>query len=302
MKQEADAGRKVLVKVNPHRCRVWAGHDRLEEYIDEESCKSEISSVMNHGQLSAVLGRPFKNDPAFDVELIFGARRLFVARALNVPLDVELRDLTDREAAICLDIENRHRRDVSPYERGMCYMRWIRAGLFSTQDQLAQSLKTSPSQISRLLAVAKLPSVIVSAFSSPLEIRETWGVELLSAYADAERRRPLMERARAIAKESPRLSPESVFERLTAGDGSRKAAKTRKGRCVDEVVRDRAGRPLFRIRRYRQHVAFVIDSRKLPPALHGQIRESLQTALQTESISVAKELHANGFENLIGAH
>jgi ParB family chromosome partitioning protein len=246
-----------------------------------------MRSFMNHGQLSAVLGRPLKNDPVFDVELIFGARRLFVARALNVPLDVELRDLTDREAAIYLDIENRHRRDVSPYERGMCYMRWIRSGLFSSQDELAQNLKASASQISRLLAVAKLPNVIISAFPSPLEIRETWGVALHSAYGDAKRRRPLIERARVIAEESPRPSSESVYARLTAARGSRTAAKTSRGRCVDEIVRDRAGGPLFRIRRYRQHVAFMIDSRKLSAALYDQIRGSLRTALQVESIPEA---------------
>ncbi len=283
MKQDAEMAKKVLVRVSPHRCRIWVGHDRLEEYIDEESCQSEIRSFMNHGQLSAVLGRPLKEDCSFDVELIFGARRLFVARALNVPLDVELRDLTDREAAIYLDIENRHRREVSPYERGMCYMRWIRSGLFSSQDELAQSLKASPSQVSRLLAVAKLPSVIVSAFPSPLDIREMWGVALLNAYADVKRRRALLEGARVIAKESPRPSPDSVFARLTATEGPMRAAtKSRAGRGVDEVVRDRAGRPLFRIRRYRQHVAFMVDSRKLSPALYEQIRRSLRTALQVD--------------------
>jgi ParB family chromosome partitioning protein len=290
MPNQADVAKKMLVKVSPHRCRIWIGHDRLEEYIDEQSCQSEIQSFVSHGQMSAVLGRPLKDDPSFDVELIFGARRLFVARALNVLLDVELRDLTDREAAIHLDIENRHRREVSPYERGMCYMRWLRSGLFSSQEELAQSLKASPSHVSRLLAVAKLPSVIVSAFPSPLEIREMWGVALLSAFGDMKRRRALLERARVIAKESPRPPPDRVFERLTAVEGARASVKTGGERFVDEVVRDRAGRPLFRIRRYRQRVAFVIDSRKLSRASYEQIRRSLTATLQVESVAEVSRL------------
>lgn len=281
---QGDVAKKV-VKVSPHRCRIWSGHDRLDEYINEESCQSEIRSFIDHGQVNAVLGRPLKGDSSFDVELIFGARRLFVARALNVPLDVEVRELTDKEAAIYLDIENRHRREVSPYERGMCYMRWLRSGLFSSQDELAQSLKASPSQVSRLLAVAKLPSVIVSAFPSPLDIRETWGVGLLSAYGDLKRRRALIERARVIANESPRPAPDTVFARLTSLEGARTSAKTSRGGYVDEVIRDRAGRPLFRIRRYRQHVAFMVDSKRLSRGAYEQIRRLLTTTLQLESAS-----------------
>jgi ParB-like chromosome segregation protein Spo0J len=64
------------------------------------------------------LGRPLHGDLEFDVEIIYGARRLFVARHLNMPLQVELREMSDREALVAMDIENRLRTDISPYERG----------------------------------------------------------------------------------------------------------------------------------------------------------------------------------------
>ncbi|MDY6949090.1 MAG: ParB N-terminal domain-containing protein, partial [Pseudomonadota bacterium] len=118
------------VSINSFRCRVWERHARLEEYITEETCRTEIASVKAHGQLIPVLVRPLLGDVNYDYELIYGARRLFVARHLNVPLLAEVRRLSDRDAAIHVDIENRQRKDISPYERGRCYHQWLSSGLF----------------------------------------------------------------------------------------------------------------------------------------------------------------------------
>src|ERR1700678_2391533 len=123
-----------LRKVNPFRCRVWTLHDRIEEHITEESCRTEIDSFAVHGQVVPVLGRPVLGDPNFDVELIYGARRLFVARHLNQPLLVELCDLSDFEAIVAMDIENRQRSDISPYERGVAFATWLRTGHFASQQ------------------------------------------------------------------------------------------------------------------------------------------------------------------------
>ena len=75
-----------IIEVNPFRCRIWTMHDRIEEHITEESCADEIKSFAAHGQLIPALGRPIREDIGHDVEIICGARRLFVARHLNVPL------------------------------------------------------------------------------------------------------------------------------------------------------------------------------------------------------------------------
>jgi hypothetical protein len=65
---------------------MWSHHERLEEHITEESCRAEIDSHSKHGQLMPVLGRLLKADLWHEVELIYGARRLFVARHLKRPL------------------------------------------------------------------------------------------------------------------------------------------------------------------------------------------------------------------------
>jgi ParB family transcriptional regulator, chromosome partitioning protein len=109
----------TVVSISPFECKMWEMHDRMMSYITEKGCSSEIESVSKHRQLLPVLGRTLKDDPHYKVELIYGARRLFVARHLNIQLLVELRRLSDVEAIIAMDIENRVRKDVSPYERGL---------------------------------------------------------------------------------------------------------------------------------------------------------------------------------------
>ncbi len=165
-----------VVSVNPFRCRLWVLHDRLEEHVTEETCKAEIESFLSRGQLVPALGRALRGDPDYDVELIYGARRLFVARHVNKPLMVELQELTDHEAILAMHIENRQRLDISPYERGLSYVSWLRAGHFASQGELARALGISTSQVSRLCRLAGLPAVVVDAFRNPAEIREEWGL------------------------------------------------------------------------------------------------------------------------------
>jgi hypothetical protein len=125
-----------IVAVNPFRARMWSVHERCNESVNQETCKAEIESFEKHGQLVAVLGRVLRDDPDHDVELICGARRLFVAQHLNKPLLVDMREMSDREATIAMDIENRQRTDRSLYERAVSYARWLRNGHFGSQDNI----------------------------------------------------------------------------------------------------------------------------------------------------------------------
>jgi len=206
------------------------------------------------------LARPVHDSSNYDVEIIYGARRLFVARHLNVPLHVELRELSDREAVVAMDIENRQRKDISPYERGLNYARWLRAKHFESQDEIARVLKISPSQICRLLKLAQLPSVLVNAFASPLDIREGWGSELLKRWEDPKTRAIMAERARAVVNQRPRAIAHEVYQQLLAPSGmGRRALRP----CHDTVVSGGDGRPLFRIRHQSGTVALLLPSKLL---------------------------------------
>jgi ParB family transcriptional regulator, chromosome partitioning protein len=269
-----------IIAANPFRTRMWSLHDRSDEHVTEESCKAEIESFEKHGQLVPALGRRLRGDPDYEVELIYGARRLFVARHLNKPLLVDLREISDREAIVAMDIENRQRTDVSPYERGVSYAHWLRRGHFRSQDDIARALKISASQVSRLLRLAKLPSVILNAFATPLEICETWGLDIMDALEDAERRPRTIQAARAISELNPRLPAKQVYLRLiTAASRGRQPKQAARV----EIVRDRAGAPLYRIRRLSTSVSLVLPSEKLSAASMAEIRTVLAGILQRGS-------------------
>src|SRR5947207_1672545 len=85
----------TIVAVNPFRCCMWPLHDRLEQHVDEGSCRVEIESVRKNGQLVPTLGRALQPNSEYDYELIYGARRLFIARHLNRQMLVDVRAMTD---------------------------------------------------------------------------------------------------------------------------------------------------------------------------------------------------------------
>jgi|SRR5579872_57724 len=253
-----------VISVSPFRCRMWRGNPRLEECVDEGTCRAEINSFLSHGQKLPVLARPLRADRTHDFEIIYGTRRLFVARYLNQPLDLDLRDLTDQEAVIALDIENRLRKEMSPYERGRAYELWIRTGLFSSRDELARALRISPSQVSRLIRLAQLPPVIVNAFASPHEIRERWGQNLMELWEDPRRKPMVTAVAEAVTRESSRAPGELIFKRLAAATDNRsdnKPASPPDAR--DEVIRDEDGGLLFRVRRRRNDTAVLLPTSKI---------------------------------------
>jgi ParB family transcriptional regulator, chromosome partitioning protein len=277
-----------LIAVNPFRCKVWDLHDRLEEQITEESCAAEIHSFEEHGQLVPALGRRLRKGSEHEIELICGARRLFVARLINKPLLVEVRDMSDRDAIIAMDMENRHRLDVSPYERGISYARWLRAGFFESQEDLARALNISASQVSRLLKLASLPSVIVNAFSSALEICEGWGVELADALQDPDKRHRTISEARFICASTPRPAGREVYRQLISS-----AVQGRRPRAMshDRVVKAQDGTPLFRIRHQRTSIAVILPVEKISAKCLQAIEASISRILQSQSVDTQAPNH-----------
>ncbi len=266
----------ATISINPFRCRMWEFHDRLESQLTEQTCKVEIESISRHGQLVPALGRRIANDPAHEVELIYGARRLFVARHLNKDLLVEVRPISDREAIVAMDIENRLRKDISPYERGLSYARWLQGGLFSSQEDVARALRISTSQVSRLLKLAHLPRVVLDAFQNPGDVCEAWGLELATALNDTRKRASILRKARELADSQSRRQPRDVFQHLRQASGLRRRGVAR---SRDEVIKDRLGRPLFRVRRLRNCYALIVPLERAPSVALERMATVISTIL-----------------------
>lgn len=266
---------------DPFRCRMWSLHDRLDDYITEESCRSEIESVRCEGQLIPALGRRLQGDPGADVELIYGARRLFVARYLKIPIRVRIENLDDRQALIAMDIENRRRKDISPYERGRSFKAWLKAGVFQYQEEIAAALHISASQVSRLLRVGSLPAILVAAFESPLHITEAWGVRLATMWDDPACRRALADRAREISRVPRRSEPQKIFALLT---GAANRPMSRSQHNDTDVVLTPKGRPLFKLTQRNSTVCLTISKKLLNQDKLTEIKRAL-TVLLDQSYS-----------------
>jgi ParB family transcriptional regulator, chromosome partitioning protein len=273
------------ISLSPFRCRMWDFHDRLDMHVNEETCKCEIESFERHGQLIPVLGRRLRADATHDIELIYGARRLFVAQFLNKPLLVKICDVTDKEAIIAMDIENRQRRSVSPYEQGLAYAEWLRAKHFDSQDDLAKALRISSSQVSRLLKIARLPAVIINAFGSPLDVREGWGLDLSAALDDPIKKPALIEKARSVACKSARPVAAEVYRQLIA---SAVSGRPPKKPSHDEIVKGDGGAPLFRVHHQRNTIAVLLPVETASAFVMNDVKKALVEILQRHRVAASR--------------
>jgi ParB family chromosome partitioning protein len=235
---------------------MWEMHDRASELLTAEACRDVIRSVKEHGQALPALGRWVRNVPGIDVELIYGARRLFAAQHLEVKLAVEIVDIDDEKALQRMYIENAHRADLSPYERGLAFKRWLREGCFASQNDLAESVGVSVATVSRLLSFSALPVAVIGAFPDPRDIREEWAVQLARNCRDAQTRSQVASIARRMASARGKRSPNSIFRQLMrAGNGERKKL------AHDQVVRDeRGGEVVLRVRETDHNVMFIVPA------------------------------------------
>ena len=262
-----------FLTADPFRCRVWELNDRIEEYVTEESCRAEIASVERAGQLVPVVGRRLKGDPDFDIEIICGARRLFVTRHLKIPIRVNVRDLTDRQAAAAVEAENSLRKQTSPYERGMRLAKLLRQGIYRSRDEMARDLGITATQVTRLLKFSELPAIVFAAFPSPNDILESWGVELHRAWTD-ERRRLLIERCRSLDDTCPRPPAVVVYEMLVA-------APTRAGqpKATRRIVKSPDGAILLRLERQRKEVVLRIPNALVNSATESELTQVVVAVL-----------------------
>lgn len=212
--------------VRPFRCRLWTQHSRPEEQLTEHACKSLRESIAKNGQHQPVLGRPVTDDPDYDVEIICGARRHAATLALGRDLLVEVRVMNDAEAYVAMYEENVERKDDCPYVQGQIVRRALLSGACSSQEDLARAFSLSHSKVSRLMMIAQLPSVIVAAFPSPHDIRESWGVELYQLWKAKDSERAITGRARVLAERKLHPVAREVYKTLITPFGGRQPKHT----------------------------------------------------------------------------
>jgi ParB family chromosome partitioning protein len=222
---------RVHELVDPARCRIWEGHNRDYAALNDEACADLIESFKAQGKQEVpAIVRRVKNEPQLDFEVICGARRHWTVgwmREHDYPefkLLVEVRELTDEEAFRVADIENRHRKDISDYERATDYLRAVERYYDGNQQRMVDRLRVTKSWLSRYLELAKLPAEIVAAFGSPHVMGIRNAAELAPLLKNEKTRDAVIQEANSLAAEQAALKaaqaqflkPALVVRRLVA--------------------------------------------------------------------------------------
>jgi ParB family chromosome partitioning protein len=165
-------------QIDPARCRIWPGNARIYSALTEADCRDLIDGILAEGgQKVAAVVRRIDGDPDHDFEVIYGTRRhwsITWLRAHNYPelkFLVQVQKLDDETAFRLADLENRTRKDVSEIERARNYAWALDAHYGGTQARMAERLKLSKGWLSKMLTVAALPDVLISAFASLHDIQ-----------------------------------------------------------------------------------------------------------------------------------
>jgi len=183
----------------PARVLLWAGHNRDYALLSAERCADLVDGFKRTGkQEFPAIVRRLSDDPEHDFELICGARRHWTAAHLGWDLLVEVRELTDRQAFILQDLENRDREDVSDYERAVDYQQALPKYFENNRAQMAKFLEIDPSNFAKLLDLAGLPKAVVEAYGDLRELKAHHGAVYKRLLADSTAKRRVVEQARKL--------------------------------------------------------------------------------------------------------
>lgn len=190
----------------------WANrHDESFSDIDFKKLKAEIDSSGGNVQPIKVR-RLFGMTDKF--EIIFGHRRHQACLELGLPVLAMIEDANDQQLFAEMDRENRLRKDLRPYEQGLMYRRALDEGLFPSARKMAETLGVDLSNLGKALSLARLPTPVLDAFQSPLDIQLGWSTQLNQAIqTNADH---VLNVSKSIIEMQPRPESKEVLSLLTS--------------------------------------------------------------------------------------
>jgi ParB family chromosome partitioning protein len=237
---------------------MWEGHNRDYALLTEERCADLIESIKAQGrQEMPAIVRRVRDDPAFDFEVICGARRhwsISWLRGHNYPdfrFLVDVRSLSDEEAFRLADIENRARDDLSDLERARDYLRALGTYYDGRQKVMAERINVTESWLSRYLDLARLPAELMAAFPNGQDLRIKHVTALKPLLKPDDRKeRVFAEAARIAAARKENVSAEPVPDVIRAlaraADAPKKSGSPKRS-GKGEVITSASGKPLIRV-------------------------------------------------------
>lgn len=162
---------EVIVDLDPRLLDVSFVADRLSDE-DEEYLKLK-QAIKASGQTTPILVRPSSSDSQRFM-VVFGHRRLKVAKELGIPVKAVVKKLDDITSAIAQGQENSARSNLSFIERAYFAQNLLASGM--TKDVVRSSLAIDEAMLSKMLGVVEVvPAPIIKALGASKKIgRDKW--------------------------------------------------------------------------------------------------------------------------------
>ena len=162
---------EVIVELDPRLIDVSFVADRLSD--NGEDFQELLQAIRESGQTTPILVRPSLTD-AKRYMVVFGHRRLKVARELGVPVKAIVKQLDDTTSAIVQGQENAARSNLSFIERAYFAQNLIGSGM--TKETVRSSLAIDEAMLSKMLAVVEaVPGSVITALGASKKIgRDRW--------------------------------------------------------------------------------------------------------------------------------
>ncbi len=228
-----------------------------DEFKSREFAELKLEIERAGRNVQPILVRAVNGRGATFYEVIYGLRRLRACQELGIQVWVIVVEATDEELFLAMEMENRQRKNPSPFELGDSYKRALEDGLFTSIRQLATRLHIDFSLAAKAYAIATLPAEILRAFPSPTAVQYRWG-KLLS---DAIQKDPegVTERAVKLAADGEVRNAKDVLQALLGAGGGPVGA------LAHDLRVEGGEKPVGRLQRNRKGaVTVTIDAGAVP--------------------------------------
>jgi ParB family chromosome partitioning protein len=276
---EAKSAGRLLLEVDPKKIRATEFRNRHERSLlaDDPKFIELKTSLLTHGQENPIRVRPVKNALPFEFEIVSGHRRHAACLALDAEAEAgfPILALIDGAAAQTRDLvlkmyrENEERYDLSAFEKGAMFARWLSSGVYESQRDLAAAIALNEATVGRYLALAALPAPVLAAFGDERVISLRWGPPLAQALKSNEA--AVLRAAERLAKRRPLAGPDVVQRTLIASAVGK--ASPSHGTSREESVRI-GGRVPLKVGSGRNRI--VLKLQHIDDGLQKQMREELK--------------------------
>jgi ParB family chromosome partitioning protein len=275
---DAKAQGRLLLEIDPKKIRASDLRNRSDRSLlaaDPEFAKLK-ASIQTYGQDTPIRVRPIKDALPFEFEIVSGHRRHAACLQLDTETQTGFKVLAIVDGAVseALDFvlkmyRENDRADLSAFETGSMFARWLEIGLSTSQRHLASVVGLGESAVAKYLAVAALPAPVLAAFGDERVIQMTWGPALSQALKANET--AVLKAAERLVQRRPVPTPDVVFKTLVHA-GAGKGQSTR-GTSREESVRI-GGRVPLKVGIGRNRI--ILKLQHLDDATQKELREELK--------------------------